>query len=172
MREVWMQAYKHDGREHRRWVKLYELPAERGVMWIEPDTPVLEADGGEWSSPFPVIYWVHPEKWFNVAVLCKQDGTAYYCNIASPIEFEEERNLYKFIDYDVDLIVNEEGVYEIVDEEELTEHAHAMHYPTEILHKIAEATAELIALFEAREGPFDPEARSRWTQLWEAAQGE
>lgn len=171
MREVRMQAYKHDGREHRRWVSLFELPEEQGVLWIEPNTPVVEADGGEWSSPFPVIYWVHPEKWFNVAVLCKEEGTAYYCNIASPIEYEEEGRLYKFIDYDVDVIVNEEGVYEVVDEEELTEHAHAMKYPTEILHKIAEATAELIALLEAQEGPFDPEARARWSQLWEEMRG-
>jgi protein associated with RNAse G/E len=119
-----------------------------------------------------VVYWVHPEKWFNIAVLCKEEGTGYYCNIASPIEFEEERNLYKFIDYDVDVIVNEDGLYEIVDEEELTEHAHAMKYPPEILNKIAEATAELVALLEAQEGPFDPEARRRWTQLWEESTGE
>ncbi|MGZ4106856.1 MAG: DUF402 domain-containing protein [Tumebacillaceae bacterium] len=172
MREVRMQGYKHDGREHRRWVKLYELPGEKGVLWIEPDTSVVESDGSEWSSPFPVIYWVHPEKWYNVAILCKPEGTAYYCNIASPIEYEEERNLYKFIDYDVDLIVNVDGVYEIVDEEELTEHANAMKYPTDILNKIAEATAELVSLFEAQEGPFDPEARARWTAIWQEANGE
>lgn len=167
MREVKMQSYKHDGREHRRWVKLYELPGERGVLCIEPDTPVVESDGKLWSSPFPVIYWVHPEKWYNVAVLCRETGTAYYCNVASPVQYEEAEHLYTFIDYDVDLIVNEDGVGEIVDEEELTEHAHAMQYPPDVLNKIAEATAELVALQEAQEGPFDPDAVSRWLQLWE-----
>jgi uncharacterized protein len=171
MREVRMQSYKHDGRKHRGWVKLYELPGEKGVMWIEPDTSVVESNGSEWSSPFPVIYWVHSEKWYNVAVLCKETGTGYYCNVASPIKYEDEQDTYTFIDYDVDLIVNEDGVYEVVDEEELTEHAQAMQYPSDILHKIAEATAELVALFEAQEGPFDPEARERWTKAWEEARG-
>jgi uncharacterized protein len=167
MKEVSMQSYKHDGREHRRWVKLYELPGEKGILCIDPDTPVVEADGSEWSSPFPVIYWVHPEKWYNVAVLCRETGTGYYCNVASPVEFDEERQCYTFIDYDVDLIVSEEGVAEVVDEEELTDHADAMKYPTDVLHKIAEATAELVALFEAQEGPFEPEARTRWLAAWE-----
>ena len=167
MREVRMQSYKHDGRKHRGWVKLYELPGEPGVMYIEPGTPVVEANGSEWSSPFTVIYWVHPEKWYNVAVLCKENGTGYYCNVASPIVYEEAERLYTFIDYDVDLIANEDGVHEIVDEEELTEHAAAMKYPPDILNKIAEATAELVALFEAQEGPFDPQARGKWMQVWE-----
>ncbi|HEU4963343.1 MAG TPA: hypothetical protein VFV52_05710, partial [Bacilli bacterium] len=79
MREVQMTGFKHDGRKHRHWLKLYELPGEPGVMWIEPHTPVVEANGKEWSSPFPVVYWVHPEKWYNIAVLCKEEGTAYYC---------------------------------------------------------------------------------------------
>jgi protein associated with RNAse G/E len=167
MREVMMQSYKHDGREHRRWVKLYELPGERGVLCIDPDTPVIEADGKSWSSPFPVIYWVHPEKWYNVAVLCREDGTTYYCNVASPIQYDESRRMYTFIDYDVDLIVSADGVAEVVDEEELTEHAQAMKYPPDVLHKIAEATAELVALHEAQEGPFDPDAPARWLKLWE-----
>jgi protein associated with RNAse G/E len=169
VKEVWMQSFKHNGKEHRRWVRLYEVPGERGVLYIEPDTPVVEADGSEWSSPFPVIYWVSPEKWFNVAMLCKGEGTAYYCNVASPVAFDEERKLYSFVDYDVDVLVNEDGVYEVVDEEELTDHAHAMKYPSEILHKIAEATAELVALVEAQEGPFDPEARIRWTAAYREA---
>lgn len=166
MKEVKMQSYKHDGRKHRGWVKLYEVPGEKGILWIYPHTAVVEADGSEWSSPFPVIYWVHPEKWYNVAILCKEDGTGYYCNVASPVEYDAEQNLYTFIDYDVDLIVSDDGVAEIVDEEELTEHAHAMKYPEDVLHKIAEATAELQALFEAQEGPFDPEARTRYMQAW------
>jgi len=173
MKEVRMQSYKHDGREHRRWVHLFEVPGEKGVLWIDPNTPVVEADGKEWSSPFPVIYWVSPEKWYNVAVLCKEEETAYYCNIASPIEYDEATQTYTFIDYDVDLLGNEHGVYEVVDEEELTEHAHAMKYPPDVLLKIAEATAELVALFEAQEGPFEPEARERWTEAWvEARRGE
>ncbi|HEU4965165.1 MAG TPA: hypothetical protein VFV52_15160, partial [Bacilli bacterium] len=74
--------------------------------------------------------------------------------------------VYSFIDYDVDLIVSEDGVAEIVDEEELTQNAHAMNYPPDTLRQIAEATAELVALFEAKEGPFDPDARARWRRVW------
>ena len=51
MKEVQMQSYKHDGSKHRGWVKLYEVPGEKGVMWIDPDTPVVEADGSRVVEP-------------------------------------------------------------------------------------------------------------------------
>jgi protein associated with RNAse G/E len=151
---VTVVSVKHDGSAHRLWKKGQVVCKKPLVVRVDSGEHVVEADGREWSSPFPVFLWFHPDAWFNVIILCKKDGTGYYCNIASPPIFYEKENRYEFVDYDLDVIVETDGSYQVVDREEYNEHVKKFAYPPDVRSKVNEGLTELLSLLEQNREPF------------------
>ncbi|CAB3395319.1 DUF402 domain-containing protein [Kyrpidia spormannii] len=152
---------------HRRWPEAQWLQGRSPVLWFAPGTPVVEGNGRRWSSPYPVICWLWEDKWFHVMALCREDGTGYYCNIASPPVWLPERKTLRVMDLELDVRIEPRGRPKVVDRDEF-EMAVRRGRITRIEAAAAErAVEELLGWIKDRTGPFDPGEVIRWRRVGE-----
>jgi protein associated with RNAse G/E len=153
---VTVRAYKFDGSEHRSW------PAE--IVQHDGSLVVLHAFFQEevrhqilGTIPCGTLsveyYWL--DRWYNVFRFYKPNGEVrnYYCNVNVPPEFDGQ-NL-RYIDLDIDILVNADHSYEVLDLADFEENALRYNYPQKIQTRAHNAVIELQQLIESRSFPFD-----------------
>lgn len=151
---IYIQSFKHDGSLHRTWAKGYVMEAnEKRIVCVTNKTWVSESDGRKWITREPAICFFYPDKWFNVISMIRKGGIFYYCNIASPSIYDQES--LKNIDYDLDLKVNPQMRWTILDEDEYIEHGFEMGYSKELKKAIEKGMRQLVDLVTAKQSPFD-----------------
>ena len=151
---VYVQSYKHDGSLHRTWSKALVIDVQKDFYVVVTDhTWVVESDNRRWLTKEPAICFYYKNKWFNVISMIRKNGIYYYCNVASPSIYDGEA--IKNIDYDLDLKVFPDGIYNVLDENEFEYHSSIMNYPDDIKQICINAKDELIELVEKHEKPFD-----------------
>jgi protein associated with RNAse G/E len=64
-------------------------------------------------------------------------------------------NILTYIDLDIDVLVEPDLSYRVVDLEEFAENAEVHKYPPEIIERAKESLSELILRIEKRQFPFD-----------------
>ncbi len=151
-----IHCYKHNG-------VIYESSRVAYVLDIKDDYIVLadenvlitKEDGRAWHTKGSAIMFFYKKRWFNIIAQLKEDGTYYYCNIASP--FVIDARALKYIDYDLDLRVFNDGAFKILDRNEYNYHKKLMDYPDEINYIIKKELSSLIEMKKAGEFPFDKE---------------
>lgn len=99
-------------------------------------------------NAYPMVWFFFKNKWFNVIAILKEKNVHYYINLASPYFLEE--GAIKYIDFDLDIKINGENQYKIVDKKEFEVNSKKWKYPKEILDKITAAQDEIIALIEEK----------------------
>ena len=163
--EIYIQSYKHDGSLHRTWAKGYVIESDdEKVVLITDRTQVIENDGRRWTTREPAIYILFYKKWMNVIAMLRKNGIYYYVNIATPSLVDEEG--IKNIDYDLDLKVNAEGEYQILDQREYLYHKELMNYPEEIDKIVKHSLEKTIEMVEKKEYPFDPQEMMDYYNLY------
>ena len=151
---IYIQSFKHDGSLHRTWAKGYVMEANvKRIVCVTNKTWVSDSDGRKWVTREPAIYFFYPDKWFNVISMIRKTGIFYYCNIASPSIYDGES--LKNIDYDLDLKVNPQYGWTILDEDEYAEHGKKMGYSEDLKKAIEKGLRQLIDLVESKKSPFD-----------------
>lgn len=156
--EVVVRSCKHDGHVHRSW------PAR--VARLEGSLIVLDAifteeirhtllgtiEAGTLSTEF---FWT--DRWYSIFRFSAPDGRLlkFYCNINTPPTFES--GVLTFVDLDVDVLVQPDLSFEVLDEDEFEHHAELYGYPLAYRSGVREALAELRHLIENRQFPFDLE---------------
>lgn len=171
-----IKSFKHDGHLHRVWLENWPVPAE-GLkrehrehalqVFVNFQTRIRESDGREWTSRIPGVSFFLPGKWFNIVALLEEEGVRYYCNVASP--FYQSGNVLTYIDYDLDVILNQKGDVYILDEDEYNKHRRQYHYSMEVEEKVKAGLDELLELVKGRREPFDDEAVRAYYRLWREA---
>ena len=160
LRRITVRATNYDGElhwEHAAWL----LSADEGwvVTRTHAGTPVRTERGGEYISPFDTRahYWT--DRWFNVIRLETpgQGLYGYYCNIATPLRFDGDTVHYVDLQLDVRVTADATGAleYRVVDEDEFEEARQRYAYADELVARCQAAVADLVAMIEAREYPFD-----------------
>ena len=114
---------------------------------------VTKQDGRTWHTKEPAIMFFYKKRWFNIIAQLKSNGIFYYCNIASP--YVIDCDVLKYIDYDLDLRVFNDGAFKILDRNEYNYHKKLMKYPREVNYIIKEELSSLIEMKKAGEFPFD-----------------
>ncbi len=154
--EIVVRSCKQDGRVHRSW------PAR--VARREGPLIVLEAffaeevrhsligtiEAGTLSTEF---FWTN--RWYSVFRFHTPEGRLlkFYCNINTPPTFES--GALTFVDLDVDVLVQPDLTYELLDEDEFERHAELYGYTAAYRAAVQEALDELRHLIEHRQFPFD-----------------
>ena len=159
MKSITVRACKYDGSEHRRW------PAR--VLREEGSLLVLEAVFAEEISHDLLgtivsgttsieYYWL--DRWYNVFRFSQPDGQLrnYYCNVNVPPRFEGE--VLSYVDLDIDILVEPDFSYRVVDLGDFEENALRYGYSEVVKQSANHALAELIGLIETRSFPFADEA--------------
>lgn len=155
-REIVVRSCKHDGRVHRSW------PAR--VARREGSLLVLDAffaeeirhtllgtiEAGTLSTEF---FWT--DRWYSVFRFQSAEGRLlkFYCNVNTPPTFES--GALTFVDLDVDVLVQPDLSYEVLDEDEFERHSELYQYPDLYRPKVQEALDGLRHLIENRRFPFD-----------------
>lgn len=168
-----IKSFKHDGHLHRVWLANWPVPADRlapahaaesMLAFVNCQTRIREADGREWVSKIPGVSFFIPDKWYNVVALIEDGGVRYYCNVASP--FYRNGNVLTYIDYDLDVILNQKGEVRIVDEEDYNRHRKLYRYSPLVEDKVRDGLKELLERIRRRLAPFDDEAVLSYYRMW------
>jgi uncharacterized protein len=151
-----VSVHKFDGTEHRRWPA--RVAATDGTLLIldavfdeEIQHQLLGTIAqGTISTEY---YWL--DRWYNVFRFSDPDLRLknFYCNINVPPRFEG--GVLSYIDLDIDVLVNPDLTYKILDEDDFKENAKRYPYPEQLQMKARTALAELIGLIESRSFPFN-----------------
>ncbi len=151
--KVRLQSFKHDRTLHRIWDEVTVLEEnEEFIVVANRRTKVIEANGRVWYTKEPSVAFFFKNHWFNVIGILKPAGISFYCNLSSPVLYDEEA--IKYIDYDLDIKVLPDFSYTILDRNEYRRHQKQMRYPLEICEILERELNKLIELIEAREMPF------------------
>jgi hypothetical protein len=154
--EVVVRSCKQDGRVHRCW------PAR--VARREGSLIVLDAffaeeikhaligtiEAGTLSTEF---FWT--DRWYSVFRFQAPEGRLlkFYCNINTPPTLES--GALTFVDLDVDVLVQPDYSFEVLDEDEFERHAELYGYTSAYRTRVKEALDELRHLIENRQFPFN-----------------
>lgn len=160
-----IHCYKHNG-------MIYESSRVAFVLDVQDDYIVLgdenvlitKQDGRAWHTNGSAIMFFYKKNWFNIIAQIKDDGTFYYCNIASP--YIIENHVLKYIDYDLDLRVFNDGAFKILDRNEYNYHKKLMNYPDEINYIIKEEMTSLIEMKKASVFPFNKETIEHYSEVF------
>ncbi len=157
MEEVSIVVHKlaYDGRETWRWSgKLVER--EEKVTVIDAIFNGAQRDLGYMKLENTDLYheFYYEDRWFNIFQVFRSDGSlkGWYCNICKPARFFG--NEISFVDMVLDVFVYPDGRSLVLDEEEFDEKAKTI-YSAEDAERPKSAVAELLAMVEQRQRPFD-----------------
>lgn len=149
-------ARKYDGSICRTWrmnlirasSSLIELSGRFEKEIRHPELGVISK--GTISMEF---FW--PSRWYNVFRFIEPDGQFrnLYCNISTPPEFDGAT--LEYVDLDLDLLVERDGDFRVLDDLEFLENARIFGYPDELVRSARNAVDELTAMIENRMFPFD-----------------
>lgn len=151
--KVVLQSYKHDESLHRIW-KNEVMLAEDDEMIIVANkkTKVIEGNGRFWYTKEPSVAFFFKHRWFNVIGIMKNDDVCFYCNIASPILRDDEA--IKYIDYDLDIKVDIDFSYTVLDVNEYGRNQKRMEYSEDLKEILIAEMEQLKKRIENREFPF------------------
>ncbi len=158
-RIVTVRATNYDGSDH--WVHPATLLHADDTLVMTRTSAGLDIarERGIFTSPYNTRahYWT--DRWFN-AIRLELPGRGlygYYCNIATPLEFDG--STVHYVDLQLDVIVtaqpNGSLRHRIADEDEFEEAIGRYAYTDELVARCWRAVDECIALVEARTFPFD-----------------
>lgn len=156
-----MVSKKHDGSFHRSWEQNYLLHYENGILIGGNDqTIVTEQNGKQWRTFEPALFYFNQQNWFNIVIIFRNEIFFYYCNICSP--FKCVNNELHYTDYDIDVIVDHDYSYKIIDEEEYEENLLKYKYPLSYQKEIIKGKNELIMMVEKNQSPFNELFINEW----------
>lgn len=147
---------KYDRCEHRRWpARIAKAVGPLIVLDAVFDEEIEHELLGKVSSGTisTEYYWL--DRWYNVFRFSSSDRVLqkFYCNINTPPQFDGR--ILSYIDLDIDVLVEPDLTYRILDEDDFEQNAKRYAYPEEIRASARRALAELIGLIESRSFPFD-----------------
>ncbi len=98
-------------------------------------------------------YWL--DRWYNVFRFSDSEQTLkrFYCNINVPPRFDGR--ILSYIDLDIDVLVEPDFTYQILDEDDFEQNAKRYPYPEDVQANAHAALAELIQLIESGSFPFN-----------------
>ncbi len=147
---------KFDGSKSRSWNgELIERQQEMLVFHGVFDHDVEHKDlglirRGTMSYEF---YWL--DRWYNIFRFHEPDGTLrnFYCNVNMPPVFENDT--LEYVDLDIDVVVQPDLTYVILDRDEFVSNSKRFGYSEEIIARAEESCRDLIEMIRARSFPFD-----------------
>ena len=153
---ITVRALKYDGTEHRRWHgRLARREGSLIVFDAAFEFDVQHDLLGETRPGTRTIEYYWLDRWYNVfRFLNDNDETRlYYCNVNMPPTFED--GTLRYIDLDIDILVQPDLSYEVLDLDEFERNARLFGYTDETQRRARAAIDELISMIEERQFPFE-----------------
>ena len=165
-----IHCYKHNGVIHKSWSSAVVLEVNDDFIVLgNENVLVTKQDGRTWHTKEPAIMFFYKKRWFNIIAQLKTYGIFYYCNIASP--YVIDGNVIKYIDYDLDLRVFNDGAFKVLDRNEYNYHKRLMRYSREINYIIKVELSSLIEMKKTGEFPFDTQVIEYYYNIFKKLKG-
>jgi hypothetical protein len=152
---ITVRAHKYDGSEHRSW-NARVLRREGSLLVLEAtfDVEIKHDLLGTIASGTQSIEYYWLDRWYNVFRFAAPNGElrSYYCNVNVPPAFDGQ--VLSYVDLDIDILVEPDLSYRIVDLEDFEQNAERFGYSEDIRQKARQALEGLVDLIEARAFPF------------------
>src|SRR6266576_1191638 len=152
---ILVRTYKYDNSEHRSW--LAEVLRQEGSLIVLDakfqDEVVHDLLGTIASGTHSLeYYWL--DRWYNVFRFAQPNGELrnYYCNVNVPPTFDGE--ILSYVDLDLDILVEPNFSYQILDVEDFQTNAQRYGYSAELQTTARRAVDELVRMIQTRAFPF------------------
>ncbi len=152
---ILVRSCKYDGREHRRWHARI-LSQEGSLIVLDayfPEDVNHELLGLIASGTHSVeYYWL--DRWYNIFRFAEPGGALrnFYCNVNVPPTFDGE--VLSYIDLDLDVLVDPDFSYRILDNEDFEANASLYSYSSEVRLNARQALDQLLEMIRNRAFPF------------------
>ncbi len=155
-RRIRLCSTKYDGSPHWEydsWVVL-----EKGPLLVTQDFAgqEMQAYSGSWVSRHHTRNHFWFDRWYNVMRLERPQGSeleGWYCNVATPAQFDGET--LRYVDLDIDVRISANGEEKVLDQDEFLENSARMGYPPEVIANARRAVDEILTLARTAQFPFD-----------------
>lgn len=153
--EITVRVLKYDGTEYRRWDATV---AERHESLIVLDAEFAEEVQhhllGDISRGTRTIEYYWLDRWYNIFRFLETDGSTklFYCNISMPPAIHD--GVLSYIDLDIDILVQPDWSFEVLDLEEFETNATQYGYSEQVKAHTQQTLADLISMIRTREFPF------------------
>ena len=159
--QLTVRVLKYDGTEYRRWTaRRSRREGSLLVLDAEFESDVQHdllgvIQGGTRTIEY---YWL--DRWYNIFRFMNGDNRTrlYYCNINMPPSLED--NVLTYIDLDLDILVQPDFSYQILDLDEFEENAGHYGYSEEVKNQARAAIDELVSMIVTHQFPFIEHASS------------
>jgi uncharacterized protein len=153
---ITVRARKYDGSVHRTWRA--QLLSKKGSL-ITLDARFDEQIQHDLLGTIVAgtlsleYYWL--DRWYNVFRFSEPNGAlrSYYCNIAVPPTFDGQ--VLSYIDLDIDVLVDRNCSYRILDEADFENNSSRYGYSEETRRSVRLGLEKLISTIESRAFPFN-----------------
>jgi protein associated with RNAse G/E len=151
-----VRACKYNGLLHRTW-RAELIRKEESLLILDAEFDVdIEHDflgtivAGTSSLEY---YWL--DRWYSVFRFGLPGGElrSYYCNVNVPPTFDGR--VLSYIDLDIDILVEPNLTYQILDLDEFEKNSALYHYSNEVRRNSRQAVVDLVRLIEMKQFPFD-----------------
>ena len=98
-------------------------------------------------------YWL--DRWYNIFRFGDAIGglQRFYCNVNQPPRFDGR--VLSYVDLDIDVLVERDFSYQVLDLEDFLTNARRYGYPKEVQANARRALDELVEMIKARMFPFN-----------------
>jgi len=158
---ITVRVLKYDGTEYRRWkASLAQQEDSLLVLDAKFEYDVQHQLLGEIKRGTRTIEYYWLDRWYNIFRFLDEDGATrlFYCNVNMPPRFEGATLSY--VDLDIDILVQPDFSYQVLDQDEFEKHAELFGYDDDTRRQARSAVDELIAMIERRQFPFVVDALS------------
>jgi protein associated with RNAse G/E len=154
-RDILLRSTKLDGSPHFKWTCQLVSASSQALVITQPAGTPINTWKEVWTPNLDATIYFWRGKWYNVVQTWKADGTvrSYYGNIITPACWDG--NELHWNDLDLDISVQANGAYRLMDEDEWARNAERLNYSPEVRDEARRAVDELSARIARREFPFD-----------------
>jgi protein associated with RNAse G/E len=155
---ITVRVLKYDGAEYRRWqARVSQVRGQLLILDAEFDVEVQHDSLGTIPKGTRTIEYYWLDRWYNIFRFLKDGGGTrlLYCNINTPPSLED--SVLTYVDLDIDILVEPDLSYRILDLEEFERNTKYYGYSDETRRKAQAAVDELKQMIEGRQFPFADE---------------
>lgn len=153
--QVIVRVLKYNGTEYRRWNACIAKHDDSVIVLdAEFDHDVKHEVLGEITRGTRTAEYYWFDRWYNIFRFLRNDGDTrlWYCNINTPPTLEN--GVLSYIDLDIDVLVQPDFTYQVLDIDEFEQNAKLFGYEDELRREVQRAIGEVTSLIEARQFPF------------------
>ena len=162
---VKIESLKHDGSLNRRWEENTILFVDSyQIIGMNHRTLMTDYLGRQSYTIQPALFYFDRQSWFNIVYIFAGSAGFYYCNISSPCSYEN--GIMQYIDYDIDIVVQQDLSYRVIDVDEYVLNCKTYHYSKEIQHQIIDAVHQLEEMIVQENIPFQKPFIEKWQQAF------